>query len=86
MNMNKQDNKSEIMRHLQSLPNIGPAIAERLYLIGIKKPEQVLKSNPEKLYEKLKIKEGGKLDICVLYQLRGAKWNIPWWKCKNTEK
>lgn len=69
--------------NLQSLINIGPATAKRLCSIGITTPLQLKKSNPEKVYEKLKQNEGGHLDICVLYQLRGAVLDIPWWKCKN---
>ncbi len=40
-------------------------------------------SNHEKIYEKLKQKESDHLDICVLYQLRGAILNAPWWMCKD---
>jgi len=70
-------------KKLQTLCNIGPAMAKRLYAIGIKTPEQVRKSNPEKLYEQLRVKEGGKLDRCVLYVLRGAILDIPWPECKD---
>ena len=81
--MNKQDERSISIKSLQSLQNIGPATAERLYSIGIKTPEQMKQADPEKLYEKLKRKSGGQLDKCVLYQFRGAVLNIPWPKCKN---
>lgn len=84
--MSKQDTRLESIKHLQTLRNIGPATAERLYSIGIKSPEQMTQSDPEKLYEKLKRKEGGKLDKCVLYQLRGAVLDVPWSKCKNFTK
>lgn len=81
--MSKHDPKSAIIKHLQSLRNIGPAAAEDLYLLGIKTPEQMKKSDPDKLYEKLRKKSGGKLDKCVLYQFQGAILDIPWWECKN---
>lgn len=74
------------MEDLQILRNIGPATAERLYSIGIKTSEQMKLSDPEELYEKLKKKEGGILDKCVLYQLRGAILDVPWPKCKNIIK
>lgn len=77
---------TEVMKRLQTLRNIGPAMAERLCLVGITNPEQVKKSNPEELYERLRINEGGRLDICVLYQLRGEILDIPWWECKNLTK
>lgn len=62
----------KIVKDLQDLQNIGPATARRLYAIGIKPPKQLKQFSPEKIYEKLKKKEGGKLDKCVLYELRGA--------------
>jgi nucleotidyltransferase/DNA polymerase involved in DNA repair len=79
----KENKKSEAIKELQSLRNIGPVTAERLYSIGIKTPEQMRDSDPEKLYEKMKNKSGGTLDKCVLYQLKGAVLDIPWPKCKN---
>lgn len=78
--------KSESLRRLQTLRNIGIATARRLYAAGIKTPEEVKEADPEKLYELLKTKEGGKLDRCVLYQLRGAVLEIPWPVCKNPGK
>ena len=71
------------INHLQSLRNIGPVIASKLYDIGIKTPEQLKESTPEELYEKLKTRAGGNLDRCVLYVLRGAVLDIPWPQCKD---
>ena len=76
--------KLEAIKRLRSLRNIGIITAEKLYSIGVKTPEQIKKSDPERLYEKLKTKRGGKLDRCVLYQIRGAKLDKPWWNCKNS--
>ncbi|MFH1856063.1 MAG: helix-hairpin-helix domain-containing protein [Candidatus Omnitrophota bacterium] len=75
--------QTENNQNLQSLMNIGPAIARRLHSIGISTSAQLKKSNPEKVYEKLKKNEGGVLDRCVLYVLRGAILNTPWWVCKD---
>ncbi|MFQ6082263.1 MAG: helix-hairpin-helix domain-containing protein [Candidatus Aminicenantia bacterium] len=75
----------EIIKNLQTLPNIGPVMAEKLYLLGIKTPEQMKKSNPEELYERLQDIEG-KVDRCVLYIFRGAILNVSWWKCKDLPK
>ncbi|MFC2174858.1 helix-hairpin-helix domain-containing protein [archaeon] len=73
--------KKESLKALQTAINIGPVTAERLYSMGIRTPAQLKKTNPEKLYEKLKRKMGGKLDRCVLYQFRGAVKNKPWPEC-----
>ncbi len=81
--MNKEREKSESLKRLQTLRNIGSITAIKLYSIGIESPEQLKKSNPEELYQQLKERAGGKLDICVLYQLQGAVLDIPWPKCKN---
>ncbi len=77
--MNKQDS----LKQLQTLMNVGPKTAEAIYSLGIKTPAQFRRSNPEKLYEKLKKKRGGKLDRCVLYVFRGAISNRPWPKCMD---
>jgi hypothetical protein len=81
--MSNETKKAEALKRLQSLRNIGPVTAEDLYSIGIETPEQMKRSDPEELYEALKNAAGGKLDICVLYQLRGAVLDLPWWDCKN---
>ena len=75
--------KAEDIRRLQSVINIGKVTAEELYSIGIRTPEQLKKSDPERLYRKLKGKHGGKLDRCVLYQFRGAVLGVSWLKCKD---
>ncbi|KUO39508.1 MAG: hypothetical protein AVW06_03790 [Hadesarchaea archaeon DG-33-1] len=84
--LRKKEEKQKSIKSLQTLRNIGLVTAERLYSIGIKTPEQMKQSNPEKLYEKLKKKSGGKLDKCVSYQLQGAVLDIPWPNCKNLTK
>ncbi len=81
--MSERSKKLEAINRLLSLRNIGLVTAEKLYSIGIETPEEIIKSNPERLYEKLKAKHGGKLDRCVLYQIRGAKLDKPWWNCKT---
>ncbi len=75
--------KKESLERLQTLCNVGPITARKLYGLGIKTPEQMKRADPEKLYEKLKRKCGGKLDRCVLYQFRGAKTGKPWPKCMD---
>ena len=84
--MSKLDEKSESVKRLQTLRNIGPATAEKLYSIGIKTPEQMRKSDPEELYERLNMISECKVDRCVLYQFRGAVFDLPWPQCKNLTK
>jgi nucleotidyltransferase/DNA polymerase involved in DNA repair len=81
--MTKKNQKSESIKDLQILQNIGPATAEKLYSVGIRTSGELKRSDPKKLYERLKKKSGGKLDRCVLYQLRGAIQDISWPECKD---
>lgn len=83
--MSKQSKKSEAIKRLQILRNIGPKMAEKLYALGIKTPEQMKKSDPEELFKQLQTIDD-KVDPCELYAFRGAISNIPWWKCKNLAK
>ncbi len=84
--MNNQDRKPEAIRQLQSLRNVGRITAERLYSIGIKTPQEMKRSDPKILYNKLRKKMGGRLDKCVLYQFQGAILDIHWWECKNLNR
>lgn len=81
--MSERSEKSRAVERLQSLRNIGSVTAESLFFLGIKTPEQMKQADPEELYEELRIKSGGKLDRCVLYQFRGAILNVPWPMCKD---
>lgn len=82
--MKKADqSKKAVLRNLQTLNNVGPAIAEKLYKIGIHSPEEVRKADPEELYQKLQEKLGCHVDKCVLYVFRGAKTGRPWPECSD---
>ena len=84
--MAKLQVKKRALKELQSLRNIGPVAAAELFALGIRTPEDMKKSDPEKLYERLKRKRGGRLDKCVLYQFRGAIRNLPWPECKDPKE
>lgn len=73
----------EKLRRLVMLRNIGPKMGADLLSLGVETPEQMLQSDPEALYEQLRRRNGGKLDRCVLYAFRGAKYDIPWPACKD---
>jgi predicted flap endonuclease-1-like 5' DNA nuclease len=80
--MSLRNKKLETIKRLQTLWNIGPKMAERLYSLGIRTPEQMKQSNPEELFKQLK-RIDPKADICELYVFRGAILDMPWWKCKK---
>lgn len=54
------------LNRLTDLPNVGPATAEDLKLIGIHTPHQLVGKNPVALYEDLCVKTGVRHDPCVL--------------------
>ena len=85
MKMSKQP-KQETLKNLQTLTNIGPAIADKLYLIGIRSPEEVITADPEELYQKLQKTLGCHVDRCVLYVFRGAKTGKAWHECSDNPK
>jgi len=51
---------------LTDIPNIGPAMARDLNLLGIKRPEQLRGRDPYLLYEDLCRVTGKRQDPCVL--------------------
>ncbi|AXK40900.1 helix-hairpin-helix domain-containing protein [Crenobacter cavernae] len=51
---------------LTDLPNIGPAMAEDLRLIGITHPGQLVACDPYRLYDELCVSSGVRHDPCVI--------------------
>lgn len=54
-NMKRELTKSESLKQLQRLRNIGPKMAEKLAALGIKTPEQMMRSDPEELFKRLQV-------------------------------
>jgi hypothetical protein len=76
----------EECRQLEQLPNIGPALAADLRLIGIARPSDLRGKDALLLYRALCEKTGQRHDPCVLDTfmaatdfMRGAP-AAPWWK------
>jgi hypothetical protein len=70
---------------LEQLPNIGPALAADLRLIGIRTPKDLRGRDPFVLYQQLCAATGCRQDPCVLDTfmaatdfMRGAE-AAPWW-------
>ncbi len=72
-------------RVLEQLPNIGPALAQHLRLIGIHEPAQLRGQDAYVLYQKLCAATGQRQDPCVLDTLMAATdfmagaTPAPWW-------
>ncbi|MEE4274251.1 MAG: helix-hairpin-helix domain-containing protein [Thermoleophilia bacterium] len=56
---------------LQTLPSIGPRLAEKLLLLGVRSPAGLRGRDPEALYDELQA-QLGPVDRCVLYAFRCA--------------
>ncbi len=75
----------ETVTELTELPNIGPAMAEDLRLVGIKQAKDLIKKDPYQLYELLCQKTAKRHDPCVIDVflaavdfMEGGK-SAPWW-------
>lgn len=77
---------------LTDLPNIGPASAADLKLLGIHEPMQLVGKNPFALYEKLCALTGVRHDPCVIdvfmsvVAFMDGEEAKPWWKFTGERK
>lgn len=84
--MNPQKVRRGQVRRLEDLPNIGPAMAADLRLIGIDTPEQLRGQDAYELYVTLCDKTGQRHDPCVIdvflsivHFMDGGEAK-PWWE------
>lgn len=83
MNPHKVD-RANVTR-LEDLPNIGPAMAADLRLIGIQKPEQLVGRDALDLYDALCMETGMRHDPCVIdvfmsvVSFMNGGSALPWW-------
>lgn len=80
------------LKLLEDLPNIGPAIAAKLRLIGVNEPADLVGRDPDELYERLGARLGGRPDPCVLDVLVAVTRFMdgeparPWWEFSRERK
>ncbi len=71
---------------LESIPNIGPAIAAKLRLLGFKTPSDLKGADPYFMYQKLFKLTGRHHDLCLLdvfisvVSFCNGNPPKPWWK------
>jgi hypothetical protein len=85
--------KSQVIKELQKFPNVGPRVAEDLYLLGICSLTDLKTKNPDRLYLQLEKLTGTHVDRCMLYVLRALvymakhsdyrKEEVMWWNFKD---
>ena len=89
--MAKKPKQSE----LESIPGVGPSIAEDLRVLGYRTIADLKDQNPQYMYDKLCALQGAKLDRCLLYVFRCAVYFasnsthqpslLLWWNWKNKD-
>ena len=55
------------MQELQAIPGVGKSIARDLLDLGIRHVRDLKGRDPERLYHKLSVLRGMRIDRCVLY-------------------
>lgn len=92
---NIMENKTQIIKELSKIPGVGTSIANDLYLIGIRKIEDLRNKNPEDLFNQSNQLVGCVQDRCLLYVFRCAVYyaetepeereteKLLWWNWKN---
>lgn len=90
--------KESVLKEFQSLPSVGKAVAEDLWLMGFRSKDQFKDKDPELLYVKLNQIKGYKTDPCMLYTFRCIVYAVtepnpdpsllkwPAWSDKNLAK
>lgn len=90
--MNPSKVTRDRVKQLTDLPNIGPASAADLRLLGIHEPAQLAGKNPFALYEQLCEKTGVRHDPCVIDVFMSATRFMdgddprPWWEYTEIRK
>lgn len=78
---------------LQTIPGVGPSIAQDLRELGIRAVADLRGRDPGAMYEALRAARGGRMDRCVLYVFRCAVYFaererhdpelLKWWNWKD---
>jgi len=85
--------KQAVLRQLRKIPGVGKTIAQDLYDLGFRSPEDLRGRDPEELYILLCAQKGMKVDRCMLYVFRCAVYYasnekhdlelLKWWNWKD---
>ena len=81
------------MDDLETIPGVGPSIAEDLRDLGIRRVADLRRRDPERLYARINAKRGVTQDRCLLYVFRCAVYFastprpkpalLKWWAWKD---
>ncbi|HEY4507300.1 MAG TPA: helix-hairpin-helix domain-containing protein [Candidatus Paceibacterota bacterium] len=80
------------LRALREIPGVGPRTARDLYELGYRKPTDLARKDPEKIYAAHNRRVGRIEDRCLLYVFRCAVYyadggrsapKLKWWNWKD---
>jgi ERCC4-type nuclease len=81
------------LKILQQIPGVGKKIANDLWELGIKSPQDLINQDPEELYHRLCVHQNAQIDRCMLYVFRCAVYYasnqehdlelLKWWHWKD---
>ncbi len=77
---------------LESIPNIGPAVAADLHQLGIHAPADIIDQDPYALYQQLCAQTGVTHDPCLLdtfiaaTRFMAGEPPLPWWRYTKERK
>lgn len=96
MKPKKTLHKAPEKNDLQSIPGVGPSIAQDLIDLGIRRVADLRRRSPERLYDRLRALRGQHIDRCALYVFRCAVYfasepqpdpeRLKWWNWKDGKK
>ena len=81
----KPVNRADIT-DLEDIPNVGPSLADKLRLIGVSSPQDLLGKDPYTMHEDLCHATGVRQDPCVIdvfiaaVRFMAGERAKPWWK------
>jgi predicted flap endonuclease-1-like 5' DNA nuclease len=83
---------ADALVRLQTIPNVGPAVADDLVRLGIRSLDELAKQDPDEMYERLCELDGKRHDPCVrdvfaaiTDYARGGEAK-PWWEYSRLRK
>ena len=85
--------QKESLKALQTIPGIGPSIAEDLYNLGYRSVSDLKDQDPQSMYDRSCQLAGQRIDPCLLYTYRCAVYYasndihdpelLKWWNWKD---
>lgn len=91
--MKEKPDERSALADLMRIPGVGKSIAHDLMNIGYRSVDDLKGEDPEEMYSKLCVYQGGHVDRCVLYVFRCAVYFseneihdpelLKWWNWKD---